>query len=145
MIATTPRSADSPSLRTRNLSRRTLLGSMLAAPFIARQAHAAEMLNAYSIWPENYARPMMEAFEKTSGIRVKFIRFSSGEALARVTAEKNNPQIDVLFGGPVETFTAGQARASSSLIFPPARPNCRRASRTRAAPGPRLQTIPWCS
>ena len=52
----------------------------------------------------------MEAFEKSSGIRVKFIRFSSGEALAakRITAEKNNPQIDVLFGGPVKTFTAGQ-------------------------------------
>jgi iron(III) transport system substrate-binding protein len=83
---------------------------VLTAPFIARQAYAAEMLNAYSIWPENYARPMMEAFEKTSGIRVKFIRFSSGEALARVTAEKNNPQIDVLFGGPVETFTAGKAQ-----------------------------------
>src|SRR3982751_376649 len=106
MIARTPRSADSPSSRTRGLSRRALLG----APFVARQAHAAEMLNAYSIWPENYARPMMEAFEKASGIRVKFIRFSSGEALARVTAEKNNPQIDVLFGGPVETFTAGQSK-----------------------------------
>src|SRR5437588_5485896 len=110
MIARTPRSADSPSSRARGLSRRTLLGSMLAAPFVARQAHAAEMLNAYSIWPENYARPMMEAFEKASGIRVKFIRFSSGEALARVTAEKNNPQVDVLFGGPVETFTAGQSK-----------------------------------
>ncbi len=92
---------------------------MLATPFIARQAHAAEMLNAYSIWPENYARPMMEAFEKASGIRVKFIRFSSGEALARVTAEKNNPQIDVLFGGPVETFTAGQAQNIFEPYIPP--------------------------
>ena len=119
MIATTPRSADSPSSRARGVSRRTLLGSMLAAPFIARPAHAAEMLNAYSIWPENYARPMMEAFEKASGIRVKFIRFSSGEALARVTAEKNNPQIDVLFGGPVETFTAGQAQNIFEPYVPP--------------------------
>jgi iron(III) transport system substrate-binding protein len=119
MIATTPRSADSTSPRARSLSRRTLLGSMLAAPFVARQAAAAEMLNAYSIWPENYARPMMEAFEKASGIRVKFIRFSSGEALARVTAEKNNPQIDVLFGGPVETFTAGQAQGIFEPYVPP--------------------------
>jgi iron(III) transport system substrate-binding protein len=119
MIARTPRSADSTSSRTRRLSRRTLLGSMLAAPFVARQAPAAEMLNAYSIWPENYARPMMEAFEKASGIRVKFIRFSSGEALARVTAEKNNPQIDVLFGGPVETFTAGQAQNIFEPYVPP--------------------------
>ena len=119
MIARTPRSADSTSSRTRSLSRRTLLGSMLAAPFIARRAHAAEMLNAYSIWPENYARPMMEAFEKASGIRVKFIRFSSGEALARVTAEKNNPQIDVLFGGPVETFAAGIGEGVFESYKPP--------------------------
>src|SRR5437868_6533189 len=119
MIATTPRSAGSTSSRARGVSRRSLLGSMLAAPFIARQARAAETLNAYSIWPENYARPMMEAFEKASGIRVKFIRFSSGEALARVTAEKNNPQVDVLFGGPVETFTAGQTQGIFEPYVPP--------------------------
>ncbi|TMJ05192.1 MAG: ABC transporter substrate-binding protein [Alphaproteobacteria bacterium] len=82
----------------------------MAAPFVSGKAGAAGSLNAYSIWPENYARPMMEAFEKASGIAVKFVRFSSGEALARVAAEKNNPQIDVLFGGPVETFTAGQSK-----------------------------------
>jgi iron(III) transport system substrate-binding protein len=74
---------------------------------IAPPAFAAETLNAYSIWPENWARPMFEEFEKATGIKVNFVRFSSGEALARVSAEKNNPQVDVLFGGPVETFAAG--------------------------------------
>ena len=68
---------------------------------------AAEPLNVYSIWPENYARPMFDEFEKATGIHVNFLRFSSGEALARVIAEKNNPRVDVLFGGPVETFAAG--------------------------------------
>ena len=108
MTKATPHFVHSTLPSSRGVSRRAVLGSMLAAPFVARQAFAADTLNAYSIWPENYARPMMEAFEKASGIHVKFVRFSSGEALARVTAEKNNPQIDVLFGGPVETFTAGQ-------------------------------------
>jgi len=74
---------------------------------IAASAQAADPVNVYSIWPENYARPMFEEFEKATGIKVNFIRFSSGEALARVIAEKNNPRIDVLFGGPVETFAAG--------------------------------------
>ena len=68
---------------------------------------AADPVNVYSIWPENYARPMFQEFEKATGLKVNFIRFSSGEALARVIAEKNNPRIDVLFGGPVETFAAG--------------------------------------
>ena len=70
-------------------------------------ARGADTLNVYSIWPENWARPMFEEFEKATGIKVNFVRFSSGEALARVIAEKNNPRVDVLFGGPVETFAAG--------------------------------------
>jgi iron(III) transport system substrate-binding protein len=104
---------------SQGINRRIFVGSALATPFITRRALAAEALNAYSIWPENYARPMMEAFEKASGIHVKFIRFSSGEALARVTAEKSNPQIDVLFGGPVETFTAGQGQGIFEPYIPP--------------------------
>ena len=73
----------------------------------ATAVQAADPVNVYTIWPENYARPMFQEFEKATGLKVNFIRFSSGEALARVIAEKNNPRIDVLFGGPVETFAAG--------------------------------------
>ena len=29
-------------------------------------AQAADTLNAYSIWPENWARPMFEQFEKAN-------------------------------------------------------------------------------
>ena len=79
----------------------------LAGGLATVAAQAADTVNVYSIWPENYARPMFQEFEKVTGIKVNFIRFSSGEALARVIAEKNNPRIDVLFGGPVETFAAG--------------------------------------
>jgi iron(III) transport system substrate-binding protein len=77
------------------------------ATLLPVSAYATETINAYSIWPENWARPMLEEFETSSGIKVNFLRFSSGEALARVIAEKNNPKVDVLFGGPVETFAAG--------------------------------------
>ena len=84
-----------------------------AAPVLA-----AETVNAYSIWPENWARPMFEEFEKATGIKVNFVRFSSGEALARVIAEKNNPRVDVLFGGPVETFAAGIGEG----VFEPYKP-----------------------
>jgi iron(III) transport system substrate-binding protein len=80
---------------------------------------SAEALNAYSIWPENWARPMFEEFEKATGVHVNFLRFSSGEALARVIAEKNNPRVDVLFGGPVETHIAGIKEG----IFEPYKPS----------------------
>ncbi|MCA0242629.1 MAG: ABC transporter substrate-binding protein [Proteobacteria bacterium] len=88
--------------------------SLLAAP----AAHAAETVNVYSIWPENWARPMFEEFEKATGVKVNFVRFSSGEALARVIAEKGNPKVDVLFGGPVETHAAGIAEG----VFEPYKP-----------------------
>ena len=83
-------------------------------------APAAETLNAYSIWPENWAKPMFEEFEKATGIHVNFVRFSSGEALVRVIAEKNNPRVDVLFGGPVETFAAGEKEGVFEPYKPPA-------------------------
>ena len=56
----------------------------------------AEELNAYSIMPEKYASKIFAEFTKDTGIKVNFLRFSSGEALARLTAEKKNPQVDRL-------------------------------------------------
>jgi iron(III) transport system substrate-binding protein len=83
-------------------------------------AAAQTTVNAYSIWPENWARPMFEEFEKATGIKVNFVRFSSGEALSRVMAEKNNPRVDVLFGGPVETHAAGIKEGVFESYKPPA-------------------------
>jgi iron(III) transport system substrate-binding protein len=93
-------------------SRKGLVCGFLAASLFLLAllpAFGADTVNVYSIWPENWARPMFQEFEKATNIKVNFVRFSSGEALARVIAEKNNPRIDVLFGGPVETHAAGIA------------------------------------
>src|SRR5512136_1792066 len=86
----------------------------------AGMAAAADTVNAYSIWPENWARPVLQEFEQATGIKVNFVRFSSGEALARVIAEKSNPRVDVLFGGPVETFAAGIKEGIFEPYKPPA-------------------------
>jgi len=96
-----------------------LLAPLALALGIAAPAAAAETVNVYSIWPENWARPMFEEFEKATGIKVNFIRFSSGEALARLIAEKNNPRVDVLFGGPIETFGAGVKEGLFEPYKPP--------------------------
>ncbi len=98
----------------------TLVPLLGFALLFAMPARAADVVNAYSIWPENWARPMFEEFEKATGIKVNFVRFSSGEALARVIAEKNNPRVDVLFGGPVETFAAGIGEGVFESYKPPA-------------------------
>ncbi|MCK6452219.1 MAG: ABC transporter substrate-binding protein [Alphaproteobacteria bacterium] len=106
----------------RSMTRRTALlaaAVAVAALVATRPTQAQDTLNAYSIWPENWARPMLEEFTKASGIKVNFLRFSSGEALARVIAEKGNPKIDVLFGGPVETFAAGVKEGVFEAYKPP--------------------------
>jgi iron(III) transport system substrate-binding protein len=73
---------------------------------LSATANAAE-LNAYTIMPEKYASQIFAEFTKDTGIKVNFLRFSTGEALARLTAEKGNPQVDVLLGGPADMYAAG--------------------------------------
>jgi iron(III) transport system substrate-binding protein len=92
---------------------------VLACVMAANVARAAETLNVYTIWPEPYAKPMFKAFTEKTGIAINFLRFSSGEALARIIAEKNNPQIDVLFGGPIETYGAGVENDVFQVYRPP--------------------------
>ncbi|MEO8142802.1 MAG: hypothetical protein ABI654_01180, partial [Betaproteobacteria bacterium] len=46
---------------------KTVLACLMLVAFPAR---AADTVNAYSIWPENWARPMFEEFEKATGIKV---------------------------------------------------------------------------
>lgn len=100
------------------IGKRTALGGAAAFAFVGK-ARSVGALNAYSIWPENYARPVLQAFQAATGIAVNFVRLSSGEALARVNAEKGNPQVDLLFGGPVETFTAGVGQGLFESYKPP--------------------------
>lgn len=74
---------------------------------ISSVAFAQTALNVYTIMPEKYATKVFEAFTADTGVKVNFIRLSSGEALARIEAEKNNPQVDCLWGGPADTYEAG--------------------------------------
>lgn len=43
-------------------------------------------------------------FEESTGISIEYLTMSSGEVLARLRAEKNNPQTDVWFGGGSDAF-----------------------------------------
>jgi iron(III) transport system substrate-binding protein len=51
---------------------------------------------------------MKQEFEKKYGITVNYVRMSSGESLARLIAEKDNPQFDIWWGGPVDSFIAAK-------------------------------------
>ena len=49
---------------------------------------------------------LADAFENATGIPTEFIRASAGEAVARIQAESENPNADVLLGGPSESHEA---------------------------------------
>ena len=46
------------------------------------------------------------------GITVNYVRMSSGEALARVEAEKDAPTFDIWWGGPIDSFVAAKEMES---------------------------------
>lgn len=83
------------------------LSALLAGLVVLTASANAAELNAYTIMPEKYASQIFAQFTKDTGIKVNFLRFSTGEALARLTAEKSNPQVDVLLGGPADMYAAG--------------------------------------
>ncbi len=53
-------------------------------------------------------------------ITVNFVRMSSGESLTRLRNERDNPQFDIWWGGPVDSFIAA---AEEGLLEPYESPN----------------------
>lgn len=69
------------------------------------------------IWCEG----MKAEFEKTHpDTTVNFVRLSAGEALTRIRNEKDNPQFDIWWGGPLDSFVAASAEG---LLEPYSSPN----------------------
>ncbi|MEF2247106.1 ABC transporter substrate-binding protein [Paenibacillus sp. IITD108] len=61
-------------------------------------------LTVYIGFQEDHAVKAIEQFKKDTGIDAEMIRMSAGEILAKVRAEKDNPQASVWYGGPADTF-----------------------------------------
>ena len=66
------------------MSKKKLLTVLAGLASLCLGVNAAE-LNAYSVMPEKYASRIFAEFTKDTGIKVNFLRFSTGEALARLT------------------------------------------------------------
>ena len=81
------------------------LGLMLSA---CQQEQESKELNLLCVPQEEWCQGMKEEFEKEFGITVNYVRMSTGEALARLEAEKDNPQFDIMWGGPIDTYISGK-------------------------------------
>ena len=87
---------------------------LLAAP-----AWGADAINVYTAWSESLSQPIFKAYTARTGVPINFIRLSTGELVARATAEKNNPRADVIWGAPGDGFAAAKAAG----IIEPYRPS----------------------
>lgn len=61
-------------------------------------------VTVYIGFQEDHAVAAIKKFTEDTGIEAEMIRMSAGEILAKVRAEKGNPQADIWYGGPADTF-----------------------------------------
>lgn len=79
------------------------------APPVATEAPITDTeLNVLCTPQEQWCQGMKQEFEAKYGITVNYVRMSAGEALARLQAEKDNPQFDIWWGGPIDSFVAAK-------------------------------------
>lgn len=67
-------------------------------------ASADDTLVIYSPHPIAFTTPLVQEFEKQSGIKVEVISAGAGELLKRVESEKASPLGDILWGGSINTI-----------------------------------------
>ena len=83
-----------------------ILSSMVLAG--CKKEPVSTEINVLCTPQEEWCQGMKQEFEAKYGITVNYVRMSSGEALARLQAEKDNPQFDIWWGGPVDGFVAAK-------------------------------------
>ena len=90
-----------------------LLVSMSGVAFAAKEdfdpelvaaAQAEGELTVYGSCEEPYLAAAAKNFEKEFGIKVSYLRLSTGEVQAKITEEKGNPSADVWFGGTNDPY-----------------------------------------
>ncbi|MBQ6595634.1 MAG: ABC transporter substrate-binding protein [Clostridia bacterium] len=72
-------------------------------------------LSMYAALTEDELPFYFAAFEEATGIHVNYTRLSAGEMISRLIAEKDNPQVSVVFGGGSEGIITAQKQG---LLYP---------------------------
>ncbi len=96
-----------------------LCGLLALGLFTPRPARAQDSLVVYSSVDEENAKKLLDAFTKATGVKVRFTFLSSGPAVARIEAEKNNPQADIWYGAPSENHVVLREKGLSQPYVSP--------------------------
>ena len=78
-------------------------------------------LNVLCTPQELWCVEMTKAFQAKTGVTTKFIRLSSGEALTRLVASRNNTEFDVWTGGPNDGHISGRIQGVLEAYKSPTR------------------------
>ncbi len=89
------------NITTTRLLRRTWLALGLSA--LACTAMAQDSITVYTAGPAGLAKSLAEGFEKSSGTKVQVFQATTGQIMARLEAERANPQADVLISASWDT------------------------------------------
>lgn len=81
----------------------TMLGGCASS---ATASSGPKEVTVYAAFPDYELPTYFNAFEKETGIKVNYVRLSTGEMLARIEAEKNNPNASVMYGGGIDNYYA---------------------------------------
>lgn len=83
---------------------------VLLVASIAGCGRGGDVLHLYTSLDAQEAPVYIDAFTAETGVEVRFVRLSAGEALARLEAERNNPQVSLWFGGPSPEYIVAARR-----------------------------------
>lgn len=90
------------------------LALVLSLSCVSEFAESKE-LSMYAALTEDELPTYFSAFEKATGIHVNYVRLSAGEMVSRLIAEKDNPQVSIIFGGGSESFITAEKQG---LLLP---------------------------
>ena len=74
----------------------------------SEQSSKAEdnILVVYNCNTDDWTAPIVKEFQEQTGIQVQLVAGGSGELMARVRAEKENPLGDIMWGGSADAYVA---------------------------------------
>jgi iron(III) transport system substrate-binding protein len=96
-----------------------LAGVLVFCLLLPMLASAQDTLVVYSSVDEENAKKLLDSFTKATGVKVRFTFLSSGPAVARIEAEKNNPLADVWYGAPSENHVVLKEKGLSQPYVSP--------------------------
>jgi iron(III) transport system substrate-binding protein len=96
-----------------------MIGLAMPAMVLAGGAQAQGQINVICSVQAEWCQAIGAGFERASGIKVNLSLKGSGESLAQLRAEKQNPKIDVWFGGTGDPHLIAAEEGLSEAIDSP--------------------------